>query len=59
MPQTPNYIQENEIRKKAIAEEEKFLQDEVIGKGAAIPATYQNLQGDMEDAIEKSDDSEA
>lgn len=53
-----NYIEENEMRKKAILEEEKFLQEEVVGKGAQIPTSYQNLQGDMESAIENTDEAE-
>lgn len=54
-----NYLEENELRKKALQEEEKFLQEEVVGKGAQIPTSYQNLQGDMENAIESTDESES
>lgn len=52
---TPDYKKENELRKKAIQEEERFLKKDVIGQGADMPATYQNLQGDMEQAIENED----
>lgn len=47
-----DYIKENKERKKAIEAEERFLRKEVIGQGGEIPTTYENIQSNMEDAIE-------
>lgn len=52
---TPNYIEENERRKKALQEEEAFLKKDVIGQGADTAGTRQNLQSDMEQALEGDD----
>ncbi len=52
---TPNYIEENNRRKKALEEEEAFLKKDVIGQGADSASTRQNLQSDMESAIDGDD----
>lgn len=55
MRPTPNYQEENLRRQKAIEEEERFLERDVLGQGVEGPATRQNLQGDMEQALEGDD----
>lgn len=55
MKPTPNYQEENLRRKKAIEEEERFLKRDVIGQGVDAPTSHQNLQSDMEQALEDDD----
>lgn len=56
MPKTPNYIEENKIRKEALSEENEFILNEVLGQGALTgePGERQNTQSNMEDSLEEN-----
>lgn len=51
-PESPDFKALNEERKKALEREEDFLMDEVAGEGFAGEFLPQNVQSDIESALE-------
>ena len=51
-PDTPDFHKENKDRKDALAQEDEFLKEEVLGQGAEQEMDPQNVQSDIEKTLE-------
>ena len=56
--QKTDYKKENELRRKAVQKENRFLIEYVLPAVKKKSVSTQNLQGDIEDTVERSDDRE-